>query len=195
MSELATLHLLHVGSIEGERVTGTVSLILDGDARMVVDPGMVPDRDQLLARLEGHGVSPASVTHVLLTHHHPDHTLNVALFPNADVVDLWATYRGDQWLDHDGDGHRPSPHVRLLATPGHTPQDATWLVETDGGLIACTHAWWLSDRTPELDPYAQDQAVLDDSRRRILAEATVVVPGHGAPFRVDEGTDGETDAA
>jgi glyoxylase-like metal-dependent hydrolase (beta-lactamase superfamily II) len=48
------------------------------------------------------------VTHVVLTHHHPDHAINAALFPHADVVDAWAHYRGDQWLDHDGDGHRLS---------------------------------------------------------------------------------------
>ena len=189
MSELATLHLLNIGSIDGDRVTGTVSLVIDGDARLVVDPGMVADRDQLLSRLASHGVTSDRVTHVLLTHHHPDHTLNVGLFPNADVVDIWATYHGDLWLDHSGDGYRPSPHVRLMATPGHTNEDATWLIETDGGLIACTHAWWQSDRTPEEDPYAPDQAVLEESRRHILSEATVVVPGHGSPFRVDGGTD------
>ena len=30
--------------------------------------------------------------------------MNVALFPNAEVVDFWARYKDDLWLDHDGDG-------------------------------------------------------------------------------------------
>jgi glyoxylase-like metal-dependent hydrolase (beta-lactamase superfamily II) len=30
---------------------------------------------------------------------------------------------------------------------------------------------------------ADDQAALEASRRRILVEADVVVPGHGEPFR------------
>jgi hypothetical protein len=36
------------------------------------------------------------------------HTLNVGLFPNAEVVDFWARYQGDRWLDHEGDGYRVS---------------------------------------------------------------------------------------
>lgn len=190
MASTATLHVIHTGYVRDDHVSGTVSLIVDGDARLVVDPGLVADRQEILGPLREHGLEPASVTHVLLTHHHPDHTVNVGLFPNAEVVDGWARYVGDAWLDHDGDGFRPSPHVRLLATPGHTDLDVTWLVETDGGVIACTHAWWFSDRTPVEDPYAPDQAVLEESRRRILAAATVIVPGHGAPFPADPTTTG-----
>lgn len=190
MSDLAAFHVLQAGYATDEAVAGTVSLVVDGDARLVVDPGMVANRAAILDPLAAHGVTPARVTHVLITHHHPDHTMNVALFPNADLVDAWAVYRGDQWIDHAGEGFRPSPHVRLLATPGHTTVDVTWLVETDDGIVACTHAWWHPDRTPEVDPLAEDQAALEESRRRILAEATIVVPGHGGPFTVSGGTDG-----
>src|SRR2546426_8174920 len=93
MGNRATLHVIHQGSIDGDHVSSTVSLILDGDARLVVDPGMVADRSLIVDGLARLGVEPEGVTHVLLTHHHPDHTLNAALFPNADVVDAWATYR------------------------------------------------------------------------------------------------------
>ena len=182
MDDRATLHVIHTGSIDGDHVTSSVSLILDGDARLVVDPGMVPDRRQIIEDLASLGVTPEGVTHVLFTHHHPDHTLNAALFPNADVVDAWATYRGDLWLDHSGDGYRPTPHVRLLSTPGHTAQDVTWLVETNDGVMACTHAWGLADSRPEDDSYATDTAALAQSRERILEAADVVVPGHDAPF-------------
>lgn len=182
MPDRATFHLVHTGSVDGDHVTSSVSLIFDGDARLVVDPGMVPNRQQLVEELGRLGVAPDRVTHVLLTHHHPDHTLNAALFPNADVVDAWAVYRGDLWLDHSGDGHRPTPHVRLLATPGHTAQDVTWLIETDDGVMACTHAWTFADSRPEDDGFATDTAALARSRERILETADVVVPGHDAPF-------------
>ena len=182
MESRATLHVIHEGSIDGDHVSSTVSLILDGDARLLVDPGMVPNRRLMVDALAHLGVQPEAVTHVLLTHHHPDHTLNAALFPNADVVDAWGTYRGDLWLDHDGDGYRPTPHVRLFVTPGHSAQDVTWLVETDDGIMACTHAWGLADSRPEDDSYATDQQALAKSRERILEAADVVVPGHDAPF-------------
>jgi glyoxylase-like metal-dependent hydrolase (beta-lactamase superfamily II) len=73
----------------------------------------------------------------------------------------------------------------MILTPGHTHEDATLLVETDAGVVACTHLWWHTDRTPEVDPLAEDQAALEASRLRVLEVADVVVPGHGAPFEVD----------
>ena len=188
MESRATLHVIHEGSIDGDHVSSTVSLILDGDARLLVDPGMVPNRRLMVDALAHLGVQPEAVTHVLLTHHHPDHTINAALFPNADVVDAWATYRGDLWLDHDGDGYRPTPHVRLFVTPGHSAQDVTWLVETDDGIMACTHAWGLADSRPEDDGYATDHNALAKSRERILEAADVVVPGHDAPFTTRRNT-------
>jgi glyoxylase-like metal-dependent hydrolase (beta-lactamase superfamily II) len=183
----ATFELLHAGYVRdgGVTVGSSVSLIADGEALIVVDPGMVAEPRAILGPLEALGHAPEDITHVVLTHHHPDHALNVALFPNAELVDAWAHYRGDQWVDHDGDGHRLSQHVRIILTPGHTQQDLTLLAETEDGVVACTHAWWHTDRTPEVDPGADDQAALEESRRRILAAADVVVPGHGGPFRTD----------
>jgi glyoxylase-like metal-dependent hydrolase (beta-lactamase superfamily II) len=178
----AKVHVLHTGYCRDDGVSSTVTLILDGEAVIVVDPGMVADRSLLIGPLREHGLDADQVTHVVLTHHHPDHGINVGLFANAEVVDFWARYRGDQWLDHEGEGHRVSDHAVLIMTPGHTAEDLTLLVGTDEGVVACTHAWWREDRTPQLDPLAEDQAALELSRARILAEADVVVPGHGSPF-------------
>jgi glyoxylase-like metal-dependent hydrolase (beta-lactamase superfamily II) len=49
-------------------------------------------------------------------------------------------------------------------------------------VYACTHAWWGPDG-PDEDPLATDQRALRASRERILAVATVIVPGHGPAFR------------
>ena len=178
----ATHHLLHAGYVRDDGVASSVSLVLDGSAVIVVDPGMVADRELILAPLRSLGVAPEDVTHVVVTHHHPDHTINVGLCAEAEVVDFWARYQGDRWLDHDGDGYRVSNHARLILTPGHTNEDATLLVETDAGVVACTHAWWRADRTPEVDPLADDQQALETSRTRILSQADIVVPGHGESF-------------
>ncbi len=180
---MTSVHLLHAG-YAGDRVASSVVLVRDGDALIVVDPGMVRSRSVILDPLAALGVAPEAVTHVFLSHHHPDHTINVALFPNAEVVDFWARYVGDQWLDHDGDGYRLSPHAQLWLTPGHTEEDASLIVEADDAVYAMTHLWWREDRTPEQDPYAPDQAVLEAQRRRVLEVADVVIPGHGPAFRV-----------
>ena len=101
------------------------------DALIVVDHGMVRRRALILDPLAELGVAPEAVTHVFLSHHHPDHTLNAALFPNAEVVDFWARYRDDLWLDHDGDGYHLSPNAELWLTPGHSEEDASLIVAAE----------------------------------------------------------------
>jgi glyoxylase-like metal-dependent hydrolase (beta-lactamase superfamily II) len=178
----AEFHLLHAGYASNEGVASSVSLVVDGNAVIVVDPGMVAVRSLIVAPLSARGFELGDVTHVVLTHHHPDHAINVALFPNAEVVDHWARYRGDQWLDHDGEGERISPDTRLILTPGHTRQDLTLLARTAEGVVAFTHCWWRTDRSPAEDPLAEEPDALETSRARILEEADLVVPGHGGPF-------------
>lgn len=177
---VASFHLLHPGSV-GERVSSTVSLIVDGDRRIVIDPGMVATPAAILDPLEGCGVSPRAVTDVVISHHHPDHTMNIALFPDARVHDHWAIYHHDRWTSRPADGFEVSPSVRLAATPGHTPQDITTLVGTPDGLYAFTHLWWF-EGGPGKDPYATDRTALDSWRTAVTAVADVVVPGHGPPF-------------
>ena len=185
MPGTATVHRLVSGYARDDgRVGSSVTFIRDGDALIVADPGMVARRGRILEPLRRLGVRPADVTHVFLSHHHPDHTLNAALFPNAEVVDFWARYRDDLWLDHDGDGYHLSPHAVLWLTPGHSEADATLMVDAVDGVYALTHLWWRGDRTPRIDPLAWDQAALEVGRARVLATADVVIPGHGRPFRV-----------
>lgn len=166
-----------------DRVASTVVLVRDANAVIVVDPGMVASRRAILDPMARLGVAPAGVSDVVLSHHHPDHTLNAALFERARVHDFWAIYQDDSWTDRPADGFELSPSVALMATPGHTAQDITTLVTTDAGLVACTHLWWSQDG-PDTDPLAEDQQLLEASRSKVLALAPVlIVPGHGAPFR------------
>ncbi len=165
-----------------DRVASTVVLVRDGDAVIVVDPGMVADRRLILDPLAALGVDRHEVTDVVFSHHHPDHTLNAALFTGARFHDHWAIYQDDVWTDRAADGFELGPSVRLMATPGHSAEDVTTLVETEGGLVACTHLWW-SATGPEIDPLAEDQAQLEASRAELLAlRPVLVVPGHGSPF-------------
>lgn len=50
---------------------------------MIVDPGMVADREEILAPLREPGGRPEDVTDIVLSHHHLDHNLNVALFRSS----------------------------------------------------------------------------------------------------------------
>jgi glyoxylase-like metal-dependent hydrolase (beta-lactamase superfamily II) len=177
----AAVQVLTNGYAKG-RVASTVTLIRDGDVIIVVDPGMVADRRLILDPMAELGIGPADVTDVIFSHHHPDHTLNAALFPDARFHDHWAIYSGDSWKERDADGFQLSPAVRLMRTPGHTAEDITTLADTDDGLVAATHLWWNADGPTE-DPLATDGRALSVSRERLLAlRPSLIIPGHGAPF-------------
>jgi len=166
-----------------DRTASTVGFIRDDDVLVVVDPGMVPGRDAILRPLAQNGIAPEQITDVVLSHHHPDHTLNAALFANARVHDHWAWYRDDLWIDRPAEGFELSPSIRLIETPGHSPQDVSTLADTAEGLVVFTHLWWNSEQPVE-DPYAPDPELVHLNRARVLAlpGLRTIVPGHGAPF-------------
>ncbi len=180
----AALHILATGytTSTGPGVAATVSLVIDGDLRIVFDPGMVAHASVIPDALAALGLTPSDVTDVVLSHHHPDNVLNAGLFTAARMHDHKAIYRGHEWTDRDAEGYAFSDSVRLISTPGHSHEDITLLVGTPEGVVALAgDLWWRADG-PADDPVAPDRAQLRASRERVLAAADRVVPGHGAPF-------------
>lgn len=182
----ATVTVLLEGS-GSPRVRSSCTLVRDGDAVVVVDPGMAPSQRAILDPLLAAGVDPAEVTDVVVSHHHPDHTVNVGLFGEARVHDHWATYHYDTWTSRPAEGFAVSPSVMLWETPGHTPQDISTIIGTPDGLVVCTHLWWYL-AGPVDDPVAVDNAALHVGRRRILALGPKrIIPGHGPAFAPSDG--------
>jgi glyoxylase-like metal-dependent hydrolase (beta-lactamase superfamily II) len=192
-SSTAEVHILFNGyakdgdAPEVSLVASTVGFVRDGEVRVIIDPGMVPDPIAILGPLAALGESPVNITDVVFSHHHPDHTLNAALFPNARFHDYWAIYKADTWNSREAEGYHLSPSIRLIETPGHTPQDITTLVGTSDGVVAFTHLWWFATG-PADDPLADDSTALHTNRLRVLRVAKLIVPGHGVPFIPNETT-------
>jgi glyoxylase-like metal-dependent hydrolase (beta-lactamase superfamily II) len=187
LARTARVDVLVEGYVRSPRVAGTVSLVRDEDRVIVVDPGMVADRELIVGPLRDLGVRPEEVTDVVVSHHHLDHTVNIALFPVVPVHDFQSVIEGDLFTGRAAEGVQLTPSVRLLATPGHTPQDVTTLVGMADDVVALTHLWWTAEG-PADDPYSPDRQELARQRERVLGLATLVVPGHGAPFRPDAAT-------
>lgn len=180
----ARVDVLLVGSLSetSDKVVGTCTLVRDAGRTMVVDPGMADGPGAILEPLAGFGIGPNEVTDVVLSHHHPDHTMHAGLFPAAAVHDHWAIYRGSAWESSDADGRELTGSVRLLRVPGHTAEDIATVIGTPEGVVVCTHLWWTSS-VPDEDPYAELGELLHANRRKVLGFADLIVPGHGAAFR------------
>ena len=99
-------------------VASTCSLVRDGPVVLVVDPGPSPSQAAILDPLRALGLEPADVTDVVISHHHPDHPLNMALFPAARVHDHVAVYDfNGRWDDVDAEGRELAIADRIV--PGH----------------------------------------------------------------------------
>jgi glyoxylase-like metal-dependent hydrolase (beta-lactamase superfamily II) len=84
----------------------------------------------------------------------------------------------------------------VVATPGHTEEHASLLVETATGLVAVAGDlfWWAADEKQETsnlpkliarkDPFMNDFAALKKSRKMLLDLADWLIPGHGQMFRL-----------
>ena len=155
---MATVDVVFTGYV-GERVAGTVSLVRDQGMVAVVDPGMVPDRAVILDPLYHLGVAPEDVTDVIISHHHPDHTMHIALFPNARLHDHWAIYAGDLWTSRPAEGAILGPEVRLTAT-----EVTIRAQDVDGGAHLACHPRAVERGTWVIDPTHWDG--LPDGRTR-----------------------------
>ena len=142
---------------------------------------MAPGASSILDPLTALGLRPEDVTDVVLSHHHPDHTLYAGLFPDAAVHDHWAIYRGTDWEDSECDGRVLAPSVLLARTPGHTAEDLATVIGTPEGIVVCTHSWFNSETTVD-DESPEDPDALHASRAAILGVATRIIPGHGPAF-------------
>src|SRR4051812_45900352 len=180
----ARFDLVLAGSLTetGGGVVSTCSLVRDGDRTIVVDPGMADSARAILEPLAALGVVAEDVTDVVLSHHHPDHTMHAGLFDNAAVHDHWAIYRGTDWEDSDAEGRELTPSVRLIRVPGHTGETTAGVRGAREGVVVCP-LLCSHQAGPADDPTGEDVAQLHASRARVLDFADVIVPGHGAPFR------------
>ena len=103
------------------------------------------------------GCDPEAIDMILMTHLHPDHCINMKMFPNAKIIVQeaeWealhhppAAYRALYHAEHmegtdpvfvHGDTFDVIPGIHLLFTPGHTPGNQSIIVDAqEGRVIVC----------------------------------------------------------
>ncbi|MFB6069631.1 MAG: MBL fold metallo-hydrolase [Halanaeroarchaeum sp.] len=176
------------------------------DGSTVVDTGGLARRPMLRDALEATGTDPREIDDVLLSHVHFDHVQNVDLFENATVhvpadeierVETgghdWATPPfADRMLDAldvaQMTGGEVLPGVEAVHSPGHVEHHYSFVLERDSLTIGITGDAIKNVREFVTgDPFTLwDDAVAAETQRRLAERLDFVVPGHDAPFYVEE---------
>ena len=107
------------------------------------------------------------------THTHQDHTGNNFLFSRAELLS-------------PKEGDLIAPGVKIIATPGHTMDSISVVVESQNVVVLA------GDALPTFSNYIKgvppahhvDRGMACRSMSKILQIADVVVPGHDRPFSV-----------
>ena len=190
--------------------------LLQGHGRVaLVDVGSFGQRQLVLDGLARRGLSPDSVTDVLLTHSHWDHSVNWVMFPKARVTiggdelawslrEPWGTtpvpelymreLDGSPQVVRVADGEEVLPNLTCHDAPGHTPGHLIFVLRGPGrDLILTGDA--AKNRAEILSLEADmtyDPAVSRASMEAIWAmwrarPGTVLVPGHDMPMVLENG--------
>jgi glyoxylase-like metal-dependent hydrolase (beta-lactamase superfamily II) len=185
---LPRVFLLKAGSIERDLAgiildaRSSVTLIKTERGWIIVDTGQVGDEEEILKALADLGLEGSDIDIIVNTHSHPDHCANNRLFSRAMKM-------------YPNDGEEIAPGVRVLATPGHSPDSISVLVDAaiqqgDGTTPATRRVVIAGDALPTLGNFQKrvppamhyDRALAVASMNKIIEMADMVIPGHDRPF-------------
>lgn len=171
----------------------------------------VKDSSDLVHALGSHGITPCQIKVVILTHLHPDHIGHKELFPNAlfmyhedeklsfyfkenrtiklggDVVYELSDDGWPRYVDSTPDLRKLGNDIYIRHCPGHTKGSLVifacigGLVHAFVGGIFLNQAYYDRWQPPGM---SWNQERIYSHMAFIKKKADIIVPGHGAPFKV-----------
>jgi len=189
----------------------TVVLFPLEDGWALFDTGHYGDRHLLLSAIKRINLSPDSIRHVILSHLHYDHSLNVSLFTKAIVYvsraelnyaqkisageasdlfipDFWSALLENHRVFEVDKDLQLSQTKQLRVLPGHTPGCMAMFCKVAHNIIAVCgdvikNAWEAVSGKSGMA--LAGEAIAGSSIQTILQEASVIIPGHDNPFVIN----------
>jgi glyoxylase-like metal-dependent hydrolase (beta-lactamase superfamily II) len=181
---MPSVFLLKPGSIQRDGqgrildARSSVTLIMSGRHRIIVDSGVSGEENKILKALADLGMGTEEIDLIVNTHSHPDHCGNNYLFSRARLL----APKEEDII---------APGVSIMATPGHSLDSISVAVEANVGAVNMkiimagdalpTFANFQKNVPPALHV---DRALAEASMQRVVALADIVVPGHDFPFSI-----------
>lgn len=190
----------------------TVVLFPLGGGWALFDTGHYSDRSLLFESLESANVRPEEIHHVVLSHLHFDHVLNLPIFKNAAVIlaqaeldyarqvsngqlkdpsipDFWHILLEDREVRTFEKSLTLGGGVEIIHMPGHTPGSSVMFYKGLSTVAICgdviKNAW--EALTGELTISFGDPHQARESIKNVLQKARLIIPGHDRPFLIREG--------
>ncbi|MCK9323025.1 MAG: MBL fold metallo-hydrolase [Candidatus Methanomethylophilaceae archaeon] len=190
---MISLDVLAIGNLErgedGSIITSnSTSVLIRADDRIiVVDTSTKEMKSAIKTSFKQLMVLPKDVDTVVLTHCHADHTGNIDMFPNAQILMHTGEeieIPGVKLINHDIE---LSKGVKLVHTPGHTMGSMSVFIEADIKYVIAGDAIPLKDNFMKMKPPAVncDSELALESIKAISNYADMVVPGHDFPFMTE----------
>jgi glyoxylase-like metal-dependent hydrolase (beta-lactamase superfamily II) len=185
MATMPAVFLVKSGSIARDEcgrildARSSVTLIISGQHSIIVDSGLRGEEEQILRELAKLGIEPEEVKSIINTHSHPDHCGNNYLFSRAKILTA-------------KEGDIIAPGVWVMATPGHSMDSISVVVETDDVTSQIKTIVISGDALPTFGNFLKkvppalhvDRNLAIASMQRIMALSDIVVPGHDFPFSI-----------
>jgi glyoxylase-like metal-dependent hydrolase (beta-lactamase superfamily II) len=175
------------------------------------DTGHYNDRALLREALAKCGIQPADIRHVILSHLHFDHVLNLPLFQNAEIIlceaeiryaedvdagivqddaipDFWSALLEGRKVHTIKESLIIGKGLELVRLPGHTPGCLSLFYTGTPSVAVCgdvvKNGWEVVTGT------TTTQSVDDNLSRKsiniIKQRGEVIIPGHDRPLRLRE---------
>ncbi|KZC05150.1 PREDICTED: metallo-beta-lactamase domain-containing protein 1 [Dufourea novaeangliae] len=183
---------------DGTMKTNCSCTLIKTSKNIIVDTMTAWDREKIIRALNQHNLTPEEIDYVVCTHSHADHIGNNNLFLNAEHIVGTSVHRGEMFYDKNlkNEIYEICPEVKVMATPGHTAEDVTVVVEsTVPGKSTCfaiTGDLFEKEEdilNPSIWKELGDQELQANQsqwRSFIVEVADFIIPGHGPMFRVTE---------